>query len=211
MTQYEWATFCLVWLASGLPLGPNALNCMVVSSSEGLSRSMWSVGGILLASLTHMALTSLGLSALLLASSHVFHVLKWLGVAYLLWMALNLLRKPAGAAFADGSQSFPKHSSATLVRQAFLISMTNPKAILLYLAIFPQFIQPGVPFGPQLALLVPTAVVITAMIYIGYCALGLTLRRLLSTAKRRLAFNRSTGGLFLACAAGLAAFDPRAN
>lgn len=206
MSLQDWLFFLSIWFAATIPLGPNAANCMAVSLANGFGRGLWCVVGILVAALCHMVVTSLGLSTLLLANGALFQVVKWCGVAYLAWMGLSMLGKKTAA--LDVEQKAPA-APLVLARRAFLISMTNPKAILSYLAIFPQFIQPGAELAPQLSLLVPCALTIIALVYGAYCALGSWLARFLASLRRRLAFNRGIGGFYLLCALGLAGFDPR--
>ena len=206
MTLESWLLFCAIWTAASLPFGPNAANCVVASLSNGLPRALWCVVGIALAGLCHMAAAGLGLSSLLLANAALFQVVKWLGVAYLAWLALGLLRHKAPApALAPEERTAP----FVLVRRAFLISMTNPKAILVYLAVFPQFLDAGAPLAPQLLVLVPSALAIGVLVYSAYCVLGRGVGRLLANARRRLLFHRAIGGFYLFSALGLASFEPR--
>jgi len=206
MTLQDWVFFLSIWFVATLPLGPNAANCIAVSLTNGLGRGLWSVAGIVAAALCHMVATSLGLSSLLLANGALFQLVKWCGVAYLAWMGVSMLtRKAATLEFQHQAPTAP----FVLARRAFLISMTNPKAILSYLAIFPQFIQPGADLAAQLVLLVPPALAIIALVYGAYCALGSWLARFLASRRRRLVFNRGIGGFYLLCALGLAGFDTR--
>ena len=206
MSLHEWLVFMTIWFAAGIPLGPNALNCIVVSASNGFRRSLWSVLGVTLAATCHMAAMGVGLSPILLANAMVFQAIKWFGVAYLAWMGVMMLTRRAAPPELPQEPSVTRFTAA---RRGFLVSLTNPKAILVYLAVFPQFIKPAQELVPQLAILVPSALAIVIVIYTGYCMLGLGVRRLLSTLRRRRAFNRGVGGFYLLSALGLAWFDPR--
>ena len=200
----QWLIFVAVWIAAGLPLGPSALNCMAAAAANGLLRSLWSIAGILLAALCLMAAAVLGVAGLLLANAAVLQILKLVGAVYLIWIGLGLWRKREAAVPIGGSRPAP---APALLRRAFLVAMSNPKAILVYLAVFTQFVDPEAGLTEQLLVLVPTAQAITAMIYLGYCAAGSGIGRLLKTARRRVAFNRATGGLYCACGAGLLAAE----
>ncbi len=204
MTYESWLIFVTVWTASGLVLGPNALNCMAVASANGFRKSMWAILGILIASFAHITAVALGVAAVLLANAWLFSALKLCGAAYLVWMGISLWRN--NAALPDTPHQKPL-CRATLVRNAFFISMSNPKAIVCYLAVFSQFINPGAALAPQLVMLVPTAMVITVCIYIFYSALGLGFRQFLGTARRRLVFNRSVGAFYIFAGMALAASD----
>jgi homoserine/homoserine lactone efflux protein len=204
MSLHDWLIFVAVWTAAGIPLGPNAMNCIVISISGGFCRGLWAVLGVTVAAMCHMAAAGLGLSTLLLANASLFAVVKWFGVAYLAWLGVStILKREAPLALGNGQ----KVPALAAFRRGFMTSMTNPKAILVYIALFPQFIRPEEDPVPQLAMLVPTALVIVVVIYAAYCALGLGVRRLLSTARRRRIFNGGVGGFYLFGAVGLACFN----
>jgi homoserine/homoserine lactone efflux protein len=95
------------------------------------------------------------------------------------------------------------------LRHAFLTSITNPKAIFAYLAGFPQFIQPSSSLIAQLIVLVPTALAVSTVVYAGYAALGIGIGQLLSTVRRRIAFNWSVGTFYILAAVGLSSFNAR--
>lgn len=204
MSIEQWLVFVSVWIAASIPLGPNALNCIALSAGAGFRRSLWAVAGLLVAALCHMAVTILGVAAILLANALLFQVLKLCGAAYLVWMGVSIWRKRDGLPETDKPASV---SRIYIVRRAFLISMSNPKAILAYLAVFSQFIPPDGPLTDSLIVLVPTALATTIVVYVGYCAIGLGMGRLLRSARRRLAFNRTVGGFYVFAGAGLAASD----
>lgn len=204
MTIEQWTLFLAIWIAASLPLGPNALNCIALSANAGLRRSVWSVAGILIASLCHMTATVLGFATILAANAMLFHALKICGGAYLVWMGIAMWRK--GDCF-DLAQvaAFPTRWKIT--RSAFLISMSNPKAVFAYVAVFSQFISPSVPLAEQMLVLVPTSFAVTILVYGGYCAAGVGFARLLGTVRRRLVFNRTVGLFYIAMGAGLSLAD----
>lgn len=197
----EWFFFVAIWTLAGLPLGPNALNCIALSAGSGFRRSLWAVVGILIAAICHKAAVILGVATFLLANAGLFQVLKLCGAAYLIWMGISLWRK-GGQLPAAGDPG--KLSRLTIVRRALLISMSNPKAIFAYLAVFSQFINPGEPLAAQLVTLLPTTLTVTAAVYIAYCAVGTGVGRFLNTMRRRLAFNRGIGVFYMFAGAALA-------
>ena len=89
-----------------------------------------------------------------------------------------------------------------------LISLSNPKAIFGWLAIFTQFIDAGAPLWPQLTILAPTSLSIVFAVYVGYCALGASVNRLLAD-RRKIWIDRIAGSTYLAFALGLAVSDLR--
>lgn len=206
MSMEQWLGFLVVWTIASLPLGPNAVACMTASVRQGF-RGGWLVAlGVGLASLLHMAATGVGLGALLLASAELFAAVKLAGALYLLWLAVQLWRSPAEPAAPGGDAAA---SPLALLRRGVLVSLSNPKAVLMYVAVFPQFIAPGEPLLQQLAVLVPSATGIVLLVYSGYAALGLPLGRWLGTARRLRLFNRVAAGFYGLTATALALSDSK--
>ena len=97
-----------------------------------------------------MLAAGLGLAALIAASATALTVIKWLGVAYLVYIGLRMIRR-AGRRLDLGAA--PRVSRRALWLQGFLTSASNPKAVVFFAALFPQFIDPNVAFWPQFAIL----------------------------------------------------------
>ncbi len=206
MSMDQWLIFVAIWTLATLPLGPNALNCIALSARAGFARSLFAVLGILIAALCHMTFVVLGAAAVLLANAEIFHIVKLCGAAYLVWMGFSMWRK---GAHPPAAREAKNTSNGALVSHAILISMSNPKAILSYLAVFAQFLTPNEPLADRLIILVPTALVVVAAIYVGYCAIGTSVGRFLGTVPRRLAFNRTIATFYILAGASLAAADIR--
>lgn len=141
----------------------------------------------------------LGLGAMLLASDTAFNALKWMGAAYLFWLGAHAWRSRdlGGLHAGEAADSTPPRRWHELVRQEFLLGISNPKAMLLFAAIFPQFIDPARPAAMQFATLGATYLLAE---YVSSLACGLggrQIRRLVKSplAARRL--NRATGGAFI--------------
>ncbi|MDH3669146.1 MAG: LysE family translocator [Paracoccaceae bacterium] len=201
MTLDAWLLFAAIWFAAGIPLGPNAANCIAVSASHGFGRALWAVAGILAAGLFYMGAVVLGLGAVLAANEVLFAALKLLGAAYLIWMGIKMIRSKPGR---SGMTPVPVGRRQVLVK-AMLVSFSNPKAMLSYGAVFSQFVNPEAGFAAQLLIIVPTALAINAGIYSGYALLGRGVDRLIGTATRLAWFNRGIGGFYVVAGAALAA------
>lgn len=130
----------LAFLPAGLALnltpGADMLFCIGQGMRRG-PRAAWAAsGGIAAACFVHGTLAGLGLGALVAAHPGLFDLIRWVGVAYLLWLAWTSLRARApGAARPEGS--------ARAFRDGFLVNLTNPKVILFMLAFVPQFVDPA--------------------------------------------------------------------
>jgi homoserine/homoserine lactone efflux protein len=183
--------------------GPTMLMCVTNAINHGTRAALASAAGALAASLGIMALSALGLGALLATSEAAFTVLKVTGAAYLVWLGIRTFRS-AGAPLAGGGAPAPR----SFVLQGLLVGASNPKALLFFAAFFPQFIQPQAPLAPQFALLALTFVACDGLMLaasaIGVGRLAPWLRR----ADIVRAVNRTCGGLF-ALLGGLLLFARR--
>jgi threonine/homoserine/homoserine lactone efflux protein len=136
-----WPVF-LSFAAAGLALNivPGADMTFVVASAarggrrDGVIASL----GVGAGALVHILAAVLGLSAILASSQAAFDLIKWLGAAYLLWLAFALLRSGEGAA----APARPAASGWRLFRAAMLVNILNPKVALFFLAFLPQFVDP---------------------------------------------------------------------
>lgn len=196
-----WLTFVVIWTLAGIPLGPNALNCMSTCVALGFARSLYTIVGILLAACVFMGLVASGLSALLLANAMLFSTVKLFGAGYIIWLGISLWRRPSAPLTLAPLKQV---TGLQLVRSSFLISLSNPKAILSYGAVFSQFIDSERALQAQLTVLMPTALAIAALIYLGYCWLGLALQRLLNTARRMTVFDRAVGSAYILAGCAIA-------
>jgi homoserine/homoserine lactone efflux protein len=132
---------------------PDTSQLLIISNSirHGLRRSCFTIAGDLTANSLQMIAAAFGLAAVIATSAEAFQWIKWIGVAYLGWMGLQLiLAKDSGQASTGPS---PSASASFLYRQGFITSMANPFAVIFFGALFPQFIDPGSPVLPQLLIL----------------------------------------------------------
>ena len=142
---------------------PDTSQLLIISNSVryGLRRSAYTIAGDLTANSLQMTGAAFGLAAIIATSASAFVWIKWLGVAYLVWIGLQLIlakdRPEDVAATASGQ-------SARLFRQGFVTSMANPFAVVFFGALFPQFIDPMMPVLPQLLILGLTYLVVDGAI-----------------------------------------------
>jgi threonine/homoserine/homoserine lactone efflux protein len=201
-----WLFACATAVIAATP-GPNMLHIMARSVQFGFRRSVVAMAGCLSAVVICVTLSSLGLGALLTASRGLFEVLRYVGVAYLLWLAWKSWTAPVGD-MAGMQPDVPAEAPGrtALYRTALFTGLSNPKLIVFSAAFFPQFIHADRAWGPQFAILVLTFAVIEVACYCAYALGGRQLAGFLSSARRRRAFNRATGGLFAAFGVGLLAY-----
>ncbi len=166
MTIEIWLTYLATVLAFMVTPGPSHLLMLSNSMTHGFKRSLATAAGDLTANALQMAAAGLGLAAVLVASQHALAIVKWLGVAYLLWMGLRMWRQASHASSKAGAAA--SASLKTLWGQGFLTSAANPKAVVFFAALFPQFIEPGLPFWPQFLILSVTYLIVDGMFLSSY-------------------------------------------
>ncbi|WP_156678322.1 LysE family translocator [Sphingomonas profundi] len=201
-----WIFACATALIAATP-GPNMLHIMTRSVRFGFRASTVAMAGCLSAVLLCVTASSLGLGALLMTSRGLFEVLRYIGVAYLLWLAWKSWT--AEDAAVDGAPTVAATRPLpplVMYRTALFTGLSNPKLIVFAAAFFPQFIHADRPWGPQFAILVATFATIEVCCYLAYAAGGRRLAAYLSSVSRRRLFNRLTGGLFGLFGIGLFAY-----
>ena len=195
--QTWWLFFGAVFLLSGTP-GPNMLHILTRSVRVGFRRSTAAMAGCLSAVVLVLLASVAGLSAVLLASPVLFEILRYVGVAYLLFLGLKAWRGDgAGPVAGDGGAERGGLSLPRLYRDGLLVGLSNPKLLLFASAFLPQFVDPAQPQGPQCAILVATFAAIELFWFSLYAAGGRRLAASLTRPGLRRAFDRITGTLFL--------------
>jgi threonine/homoserine/homoserine lactone efflux protein len=187
-----WIYVTAVFLISATP-GPNMLHVMTQSIAHGPRKALATMAGLMSAVLLCLVASALGLGALLKASPRLFDVLRYAGVAYLVWLGIKAWRAPVGGSVAVR----PARSDRALYATGLLTGLSNPKLIVFAAALFPQFILLDRPFWLQLGILIASFVVIESFWYGVYALGGARLARWLEPANRQRLFNRGTGLLFI--------------
>ena len=179
--------------------GPNVALVVANSIAYGTRYGLFTVLCISASIIPLLALTVAGMSAMLGFVSHWFEWLRWIGVAYLIYLGLEAWRAPApdlGALKPD-----PK-SLRSIASRAVLVALTNPKTLLFFGAFFPQFIDPRAGATSQLAIMAVTFFVIAAICDSCWALGAGRARGLLAKAGRWC--NRVTGGVLIGAGAALA-------
>lgn len=195
-----WLYVTVVFLIAGTP-GPNMLHVMVQSIQHGMARALASMAGLMSAVLLCLLASAAGLGALLKASPLLYDIIRYIGVAYLVWLGIKAWRAPVGNA-QDGAAT-PQRSLRALYLTGLGTGLSNPKLIVFAAALFPQFLDLHRPFLPQLGILVASFVVIESGWYCVYAVGGRSLAAWLAPANRRRLFNRGSGLIFIGFGAAL--------
>ncbi len=187
--------------------GPTVLLALANGSRFGVRASLPGMAGAVLSDFVLIGAVALGLGALLAASEFWFSVVKWVGVAYLAWLGLRLLR-------SSGRLELPAQVAAAaspraIFLRSFLVAVTNPKGYLFFSAFLPQFIDPAQVQLPQYIALALTFAAIDFAVMFGYAAAGAKAIRVLR-ADGVLWLDRLCGGALLALAGSLALYRRQA-
>ncbi len=179
--------------------GPNVSLIVANAIAYGTRYGLLTVAGTSSAIVLQIALTALGLTATLGMLAGWFAWVRWIGVAYLLFLGVRQWI----AAPVDLTRIRPQpRSIRAIALRGFLISLTNPKTLLFYGAFFPQFLVPNAPIVPQVALLSLTFFTIAAGLDCCWALLAGRVRGLL--AMRGRLRNRLSGGCLIGAGIGLA-------
>lgn len=208
MTLSTWLLYVAAVLVLTMSPGPSVLMCISTSVNLGARKAFVVSLGSTSAIVCIMVLSMLGLGAVLAASETLFGVLKWAGAAYLAYLGIRSLLSRSTEIAVEGQQGASQASNRQVFGQGFLVGASNPKALLFFGALFPQFIDPTAPQAPQLLVLGLTFVFFE-LLWLGIYALSAAkAKRWLAQPRRARLFNRATGAVFLA-AAGLLASSRR--
>lgn len=201
-------TFFGVSLLLGLTPGPDNLFVLVQSAQRGWRAGMAVVLGLCVGLVVHTAAVALGLAAVFAASAMAFTALKWCGAAYLAYLAWQALRAPAALACeaAPTAAAASGPSGRRMVARGAVMSLTNPKVLVFFLAFLPQFADPARgPVALQLMVLGAVFILATLLVFGAIAcftgAFGALLQR---SARAQTVLNRVAGLVFLGLAVRLA-------
>ena len=183
--------------------GPTVLLALTNGSRFGVRASIAGMVGAVLSDFVLISAVALGLGALLAASEFWFSVVKWIGVVYLAYLGIRMLRSSGTLAVPNEDSPTGRPSSRGIFVRSFLVAVSNPKGYLFFSAFLPQFIVPSEPQLPQYAALAATFAAIDFAVMFAYAAAGARAIRVLR-AKGVLWLDRTCGGALLALAGSLA-------
>ncbi len=194
-----WLTFVGAAIAIAVSPGAGAIQSMATGLTHGVRRGYWSILGLEIGLMLQLALVAAGLGAVVTNSIVAFNVIKWIGVAYLVYLAVRQwrtatvdLREQVGKAMDGGRLS--------LVVRGFLVNATNPKGLVFFLAVLPQFVVPTAPLMPQYLAIGATMVAVDLVVMGLYTALAVRLLAWMHTPRKQTLVNRVFSGLFAAAA-----------
>ena len=200
MDAHTWLVFAGVAVAFSLLPGLAVIAIVSTALRGGFRASLAANAGVLVGDAAYVSAAALGLGALFAAWHGVFVAVKWAGIAYLAYLGLRALLD-RGTAFDLGAPGLERRA----FRFGFTTQLANPKVILFFGALMPQFVDPARPAAPQFALLGATFILSDALVFAGYGALAHRARVLLKSPRAARVTSRVTGVAMLGVAARLAA------
>jgi homoserine/homoserine lactone efflux protein len=204
-----WITYFIATIILSLSPGPGVFSSISSGLHHGFRLGLWNGVGMQAANLILVGIVSLGLGAILLASETLFALVKWLGVAYLIYLGVVTWRAPAHG-FQDNPHDEPQTARDVFLR-GFFVNITNPKGIIFFAAILPQFIDVARPQLQQYAILAATTFAVDLVAMWGYTALAAKVLRLMRDPGHLRWVNRGLGGAFVAAGVALASFRRAAS
>lgn len=157
MTFSIWITFLVAAFLISISPGAGAVNSMSSGLRHGVRKSMPTILGQQFGYGMQIVLVGAGLGAIVASSNIALSIIKWMGVAYLVWLGIQKWRESPVEATGENPEGISK-------KQQFwngaMVNLTNPKATIFLIALFPQFLVAGIPHGPQLATMGATLILV---------------------------------------------------
>ena len=192
LTLFLVTTFVVV-----LSPGPAAIAVTAESASNGFKRSVLVISGIAIANVVFFLLSATGIAALIIASYTLFSIIKWAGVGYLLYLGFCAIFSDAGPLSINPSKNKKSSKKYKVFLKGFILEISNPKALLYFSALLPQFINISKPIIPQLAILGFITIFIDFFCYSLYGYLGAKSASVGIKPRIIKFINRAAGGMLI--------------
>lgn len=196
MSLELWFAFVMASAVLLVIPGPTILTVISYSLAHGRRANVPLVAAVALGDSTALALSLLGLGALLASSALWFGVVKTAGGLYLLYLGVRLLHR--GVASGELAAAAAPGSRWRLFANTWLVTALNPKGIVFFVAFLPQFITPGADVTRQLWILAVTFVLLAIVNATLYAMFAATAHRMLSSPRAQRGFNLAGGSLLVA-------------
>jgi threonine/homoserine/homoserine lactone efflux protein len=155
------------------------------------------------ATLIQALVSVVGLSIILIKIGFLFNIIKYAGAAYIIYIGFKIINGSDNAFEMPDNKSVRKVKSSGLFNEAFLVTMGNPKAIVFFTALFPQFIDREKETVFTLFVLITLLLIIAFSCMMIYIVFGQNIHKVLINKKRKVFFNRVTGFSFIGLGIGL--------
>ncbi len=205
MELSTWLAFFVASWAISISPGAGALAAMSAGLNHGFRTGYVTVVGLVAGVWTQLIVVGVGLGALVSTSSTAFQLVKWCGVAYLVWLGIQQWRAPARPLTALRA-SAAEVSARSMILRGWMINAVNPKGTVFLLAVVPQFLNLNQPLTMQYLLIGLTLSFTDFIVMAGYTALAAKVLSTFNSTAHMRAMNRVFGSLFVLAGAFLSVF-----
>jgi homoserine/homoserine lactone efflux protein len=203
MDPQIWFGFFLASVLISISPGAGAVNTMSNGMRYGVRDSLPAILGLQLGYGAQILLVGIGLGAILASSNLAFNLVKWMGVIYLVWLGYSKWTQPP---LAIEEADNDRDSGQRRFWQAAFVNLTNPKATVFLLALFPQFIDIHAPQASQFGVMGSTLILVDIAVMVGYATLASELSRWMKSERHQRWQNRIFGSMFVGAAALMATY-----
>jgi threonine/homoserine/homoserine lactone efflux protein len=190
-----WCLFFLTAIGIALSPGPNGLLAMTQGAIHGFRQALFTIAGALIGFAVVISVCVLGIGALIKSSVLGFLVLQWVGGGYLVFLGIKLWRaRPIELQLDRRPRAVGR---GVLFRQGLVCALTNPKSLLLFSALLPQFIDPTRHLGVQCGVMASTYALVEGLVQCGLAMAANQLSPWLAREREGRLFNRACGGVFV--------------
>jgi threonine/homoserine/homoserine lactone efflux protein len=200
----SYLTFLVFAVLLALAPGPDTFITLRVTVAGGRRRGLWTVAGIIAANVVLGVLAATGLGAVIRSAHTVFDVLRWVGVLYLAWLGLQAVwagLRGDGDGWRTGSGT--RMAPHAAMRQGFISTFTNPKALAFYLAVLPPFVSTDAGFAELMAYAL-TLAVLGGLYLVTITLVAHSAMRFIRQDRVRRGIDAGVGVIMLGFAAALA-------
>jgi len=190
-------------LIASISIGPSVILAASNGVNFGRKKALAGVFGHVCAVMILALISASGLGLILMTSDIAFIVIKYIGAAYLVYIGIAIWHSKGNWAFADKNAQIP--AKRALFKQSFLLGLSNPKALVFFSALFPQFIQPTQAILPQFLLLAGTSLCNAFVFTSVYVLVAFRFRQYFLSSIGQHWVGKTTGGVFIGFAAALIA------
>ena len=185
------AAFLLITAVLVITPGPIVTLVIATGASQGIRAALTTVAGTTLGNAILLAAIACGLSWVLNNAAALFEVLRWVGAAYLIWLGIQAWRS------AGRNGGVPPPRGHVHFWRGFVVALSNPKTIAFFTAFLPQFVDPSLPAGRQLAVMCVVSVVMAVFTDCGWAVAAGLGRAWFMTAWRAKLLNRLSGAALI--------------
>jgi homoserine/homoserine lactone efflux protein len=198
-----WLIFCATEFLLCISPGPAVYYVLSQGISSGYKASLAANTGVIVGSGIYFGISATGVATLLSTSYLFFSIVKWIAAAYLIWLGLNLLVEKQKS---NSLQETPYSNLRKAFKGGLLIELSNPKSLIFFVAILPQFIDETYSFTTQILILGATSIFIEWFSLMLYGRISKVVNDRINNSAMIQTINKVSGGVLISIGVGMALF-----